>query len=62
MKNYTVKVNGKEFFFENISNALDLVEVTYETCRVVFCDNENWDTGMVINNSIDFSELCDMYY
>ena len=60
MSNYIVKVNGKEFVFNDITTALDLVEVTYETCRVVFADSE-WETGMVINNSIDFTELCDMY-
>ena len=61
MRKYTVKVNSKEFFFEDIKVALDLVEVTYETCRVVFCDNENWTTGKVINDILDFSELCEMY-
>ena len=61
MSNYTVKVNGKEFFFDDIKVALDLVEATYETCLVIFCDNNNWEQGMLIGNSIDFSELCDMY-
>lgn len=63
VKNYTVKVNGKHFFFDEIEVALDLVEATYETCNVVFADNlNNWEKGMKINDSIDFSELCDMYY
>ena len=57
---YTVKVNGKEFIFDDIKIALDLVEVTYETCRVVFASSD-WDTGMVINDIIDFTELCDMF-
>lgn len=57
---YTVKVNGKEFIFDDVVTALDLVEVTYETCRVVFASGD-WDTGMVINDSIDFTELCDMF-
>ena len=62
VRKYTVKVNGKEFFFDDIGTALDLVEATYETCRVVFCDNENWTTGRIINSCVDFSELCDAYY
>lgn len=60
MRRYTVKVNGKEFFFEDVAIALDLVEVTYETCRVIFADSE-WETGKVINDIIDFTELCEMY-
>ena len=60
MRRYTVKINGKEFFFEDVVIALDLVEVTYETCRVVFADSE-WETGKVINDIIDFTELCEMY-
>ena len=60
MKRFTVKVNGKEFFFDDYVVALDLVEVTYETCRVVFAEY-GWDTGKVINNVIDFTELCEMY-
>ena len=61
MRRYTVKVNGKEFIFEDVVIALDLVEVTYETCRVVFAES-TWETGKVIDNIIDFTELCDMYY
>ena len=61
MRRYTVKVNGKEFIFEDISTALDLVEATYETCRVVFAES-TWETGKVIDNIIDFTELCNMYY
>lgn len=61
MINYIVKVNGKEIFLDDIVQALDLVEATYETCRVVFCDSE-WETGKVIDNIIDFTELCEMYY
>ena len=57
---YTVKVNGKEFIFDDIVTALDLVEVTYETCRVVFASSD-WNNGIVINDSIDFTELCDMF-
>lgn len=57
---YIVKINGKEFIFDDVVKALDLVEVTYETCRVVFSCSD-WDTGMAINNSIDFTELCDMW-
>ena len=57
---YTVKVNGKEFVFDDYVKALDLVEVTYETCRVVFAES-TWETGKVIDNIIDFSELCEMY-
>lgn len=60
MNNYIVKVNGKEFIFDDYVKALDLVEVTYETCRVVFADSE-WETGKVIDNIIDFTELCEMY-
>ena len=60
MRRYTVKVNGKEFIFDDYVVALDLVEVTYETCRVVFADSE-WETGKVINDIIDFTELCEMY-
>ena len=60
MRRYTVKVNGKEFIFDDYVVALDLVEVTYETCRVVFADSE-WETGKVIDNIIDFTELCEMY-
>ena len=60
MKKYTVKINGKEFSFEDISTALDLVEVTYFSCRVVFCDSE-WETGITINTIVDFTELCEMY-
>ena len=60
MRRYTVKVNGKEFIFDDYVVALDLVEVTYETCRVVFADSE-WETGRVINDIIDFTELCEMY-
>ena len=60
MNNYIVKVNGKEFVFDDYVKALDLVEVTYETCRVVFCES-TWDSGKVINNIIDFTELCEMY-
>ncbi len=61
MKRFTVKVNGKEFFFDDVKTALDLVEVTYFSCRVVFAE-QGWRNGMVINTSLDFSELCDMYY
>ena len=61
-RNYTIKINGKEIFLDDIVQALDLVEVTYETCKVVFCDNLNkWETGRVINDIIDFTELCEMY-
>lgn len=60
MIKYTVKINGKEFIFDDYVIALDLVEVTYETCRVVFCES-GWDTGKVINDIIDFTELCEMY-
>lgn len=60
MKRFTVKVNGKEFFFEDVETALDLVEVTYETCRVVFAE-DSWESGKVINDIIDFTELCEMY-
>ena len=57
---YTVKVNGKEFIFDDYVVALDLVEATYETCRVVFAES-TWKTGKVIDNIIDFTELCEMY-
>ena len=57
---YTVKVNGKEFIFDDYVVALDLVEATYETCRVVFAES-TWETGKVIDNVIDFTELCEMY-
>lgn len=57
---YTVKVNGKEFIFDDYVVALDLVEATYETCRVVFAES-TWETGKVIDNIIDFTELCEMY-
>ena len=60
MIKYTVKINGKEFIFDDYVIALDLVEVTYETCRVVFCES-TWDSGKVINDVIDFTELCEMY-
>ena len=60
MRRYTVKVNGKEFIFEDIKTALDLVEVTYFSCRVVFADSE-WETGIIINTIVDFTELCEMY-
>jgi hypothetical protein len=60
VKRFTVKVNGKEFFFDDVETALDLVEVTYFSCRVVFAE-DSWKTGKVINTSVDFSELCDMY-
>ena len=61
MRRYTVKVNGKEFIFDDYVVALDLVEVTYGTCRVVFADSE-WETGIIINTIVDFTELCEMYY
>ena len=57
---YTVKVNGKEFIFDDYVVALDLVEATYETCRVVFAES-TWETGKVVDNIIDFTELCEMY-
>ena len=60
MIKYTVKVNGKEFIFDDYVVALDLVEATYETCRVVFAES-TWNSGKVIDNIIDFTELCEMY-
>ena len=57
---YTVKINGKEFQFDDVVVALDLVEVTYETCRVVFSCSD-WQQGKVIDNIVDFTELCDMW-
>lgn len=58
MIRYTVKVNGKEFFFDDVKVALDLVEVTYETCRVVFARSD-WECGKVIDDILDFTELCE---
>lgn len=60
MINYIVKINDKCFTFDSYEVALDLVETTYETCRVVFAES-TWQCGKVINDIIDFTELCEMY-
>ena len=53
---YIVKINGKEFFFESVKLALDLVEVTWESCLVVFCQN-NWKNGVIVDNFDELKKL-----
>ena len=63
MKDFTLKINGKEIFFDDINDVFELVSVTYGTCDVVFADNRDETTtqGVRIETKDDLINLADEY-
>ena len=61
MKNFTIKINGKEIFIDDIQQAIDLVEATYGSCVVVFADNRIDAEPVQIEWIQDLQELKEEY-
>ena len=62
MKDFTLKINGKEIFFDDIKDVFELVSVIYGECDVVFADNRIKDVEPVrIQCKDDLIELADEY-
>ena len=62
MKDFTLKINGKEIFFDDIKDVFELISVIYGECDVVFADNRIEDVEPVrIQCKDDLIELADEY-